>query len=51
MLVFFYWPLPYNDIEFILIDQVKQIWGSKPSGLEANETQLHPGSTTQHKAD
>ena len=31
--------------------QVSQIWGNKPSGMEANETSLHPESKKQDKVE
>ena len=31
--------------------QVSQIWGSKPSGEEANETAVHPASSKQDKVE
>merc|ERR1719403_583458 len=32
-------------------EEVSQMWGNKPSGLEANDTPLHPSSSVESKVD
>jgi len=32
-------------------EEVSQMWGNKPSGLEANDTPLHPSSSVENKVD
>ena len=32
-------------------EEVKQIWGSKPSGEEANDTAVHVASSKQDKVE